>query len=203
MTTYTLPDLPYDYGALAPSIAGEIMELHHSKHHQTYVNGLNDTLEKLAAARDKGDFGAIVGLEKSLAFNVSGHVLHSLFWKNLSPDGGGKPEGELLAAIEEFFGDFEAFKSQLAAATTSVQGSGWGALAWEPIGQRLIIEQVYDHQGNVGNGAGPLLVIDAWEHAFYLQYKNVKADYVEAIWNIVNWRDVGERFARVRDFSLV
>ena len=198
MTTYTLPDLPYDYGALAPSIAGEIMELHHSKHHQTYVNGLNDTLEKLAAARDKGDFGAIVGLEKSLAFNVSGHVLHSLFWKNLSPDGGGKPEGELLAAIEEFFGDFEAFKSQLAAATTSVQGSGWGALAWEPIGQRLIIEQVYDHQGNVGNGAGPLLVIDAWEHAFYLQYENRKTEFFQAIWNVWNWSDVAERFEAAR-----
>ena len=167
------------------------------------MKGANETLEKLEAARAKGDFAAIVGLQKSMAFNVSGHVLHSLFWKNLSPNGGGKPEGELQAAIENFFGDFEAFKAQLAAATTTVQGSGWGALAWEPTGQRLIVEQVYDHQGNVGNGSEPLLVFDAWEHAYYLQYKNVRADYVEALWEIVNWADVAERFARVRQYRLV
>jgi Fe-Mn family superoxide dismutase len=203
MAAYTLPDLPYDYTALEPYYSAEILELHHDKHHAAYVKGANSTLEKLEAARDSQDYDAIVGLQKSLAFNVSGHVLHSLFWKNLSPDGGDKPQGELAAAIDEFFGDFDAFKAQLAAVTTSVQGSGWGALAWEPVGQRLIVEQVYDHQGNVGNGSGPLLVIDAWEHAFYLQYKNVKADYVEAIWNVVNWQDVADRFERVRGFNLV
>jgi Fe-Mn family superoxide dismutase len=203
MPAYTLPDLPYDYAALEPHYSAEVLQLHHDKHHAAYVEGANDTLEKLEAARAKSDFNAIVGLQKSMAFNVSGHVLHSLFWKNLSPDGGGKPEGELAAAIERFFGDFEAFKAQLAAATTTVQGSGWGALAWEPTGQRLIVEQVYDHQGNVGNGSEPLLVIDAWEHAYYLQYKNVRADYVEAIWEIVHWTDVAERFARVRQFTLV
>jgi Fe-Mn family superoxide dismutase len=203
MAAYSLPDLPYDYGALEPHYSAQVLELHHDKHHAAYVNGANSALEKLESARTSDDFDAIVGLQKSLAFNVSGHVMHSLFWKNLSPDGGGKPEGELQAAIDEFFGDFEAFKAQLTAVTTSVQGSGWGALAWEPIGQRLIVEQVYDHQGNVGNGSGPILVIDAWEHAFYLQYKNVKADYVEAIWNIVNWADVAERFQKVRGFTLV
>jgi Fe-Mn family superoxide dismutase len=203
MAPYSLPDLPYDFGALEPHYSAEVLELHHDKHHAAYVKGANDTLDKLDAARTSDDFDAIVGLQKSLAFNVSGHVMHSLFWKNLSPDGGGKPEGELAAAIDEYFGDFDAFKAQLTAATTTVQGSGWGALAWEPIGQRLIVEQVYDHQGNVGNGSGPVLVIDAWEHAFYLQYKNVKADYVDAIWNIVNWQDVAERFDRVRGFSLV
>ena len=203
MAAYSLPDLPYDYGALEPHYSAEVLELHHDKHHAAYVKGANTALEKLDAARSSDDFDAIVGLQKSLAFNVSGHVMHSLFWKNLSPDGGGKPEGELAAAIDEFFGDFEAFKAQLSAVTTSIQGSGWGALAWEPVGQRLIVEQVYDHQGNVGNGSGPILVIDAWEHAFYLQYKNVKADYVEAIWNIVHWADVAERFDRVRGFQLV
>ncbi|MCU1484996.1 MAG: Superoxide dismutase [Actinomycetia bacterium] len=203
MAAYSLPDLPYDVGALEPHYSAEVLELHHDKHHAAYVKGANDTLEKLEAARTSDDFDAIVGLQKSLAFNVSGHVMHSLFWKNLSPDGGGKPEGELQAAIDEFFGDFEALKAQLTAVTTSIQGSGWGALAWEPIGQRLIVEQVYDHQGNVGNGSGPILVIDAWEHAFYLQYKNVKADYVAAIWNIVNWPDVAERFQKVRGFTLV
>ena len=203
MPAYTLPDLPYDYGALEPHYSAQVLELHHDKHHDAYVKGANETLEKLEAARAKDDFAAIVGLQKSMAFHVSGHVLHSLFWKNLSPNGGGKPEGELQAAVDNFFGDFDAFKAQLAAATTTVQGSGWGVLAWEPTGQRLIVEQVYDHQGNVGNGSEPLLVFDAWEHAYYLQYKNVKADYVEALWEIVNWQDVAERFARVRQYKLV
>jgi Fe-Mn family superoxide dismutase len=203
MAAYSLPDLPYDFGALEPHYSAEMLQLHHDKHHAAYVKGANDTLEKLEAARTSDDFDTIVGLQKSLAFNVSGHVMHSLFWKNLSPDGGDKPQGDLASAIDEFFDDFDAFKAQLTAVTTSIQGSGWGALAWEPTGQRLIIEQVYDHQGNVGNGSGPIFVIDAWEHAFYLQYKNVKADYVAAIWNIVNWTDVAERFARVRGFTLV
>ena len=203
MVAYELPDLPYDYAALEPHYSAEILELHHDKHHAAYVDGANAALEKLEGARQSDDFDTIVGLQKSLAFNVSGHVMHSLFWKNLSPDGGGKPEGALADALDEFFGDFDAFKSQFAAVTTSIQGSGWGALAWEPLGQRLIIEQVYDHQGNVGNGSGPIFVIDAWEHAFYLQYKNVKADYVEAIWNVVNWHDVAMRFERVRSFELI
>ena len=131
-----------------------------------------------------------MGLEKSHAFNLSGHVLHSLFWQNLSPDGGGKPDGELAAAIDEYFGGFDAFKAQLTNATTTVQGSGWGVLAWEPLGERLYVEQVYDHQGNVGQSGVNLLVFDAWEHAYYLQYFNVRADFVEALWNLVNWADV-------------
>jgi superoxide dismutase, Fe-Mn family len=203
MASYTLPDLPYDVAALEPHYSAEILELHHDKHHAAYVTGANKAVEALAEARSSQDFDAIVGLQKTLAFNLSGHVLHSLFWKNLSPDGGGRPEGDLLAAIEESFQSFDGFRAQLTAATTTVQGSGWGVLAWEPVGERLIVEQVYDHQGNVGNGAGPLLVIDAWEHAYYLQYKNVRADYVEAIWNVVDWQDVTERFERARGFSLV
>jgi Fe-Mn family superoxide dismutase len=195
MTTYTLPDLPYDYGALEPHYSAKLLELHHDKHHAAYVKGLNDTMEQLADARAKGDYSSIVGLEKSHAFNLSGHVLHSLFWTNLSPDGGGKPDGELAAAIDENFGSFDAFKAQLTSATTTVQGSGWGVLAWEPLGKRLYVEQVYDHQGNIGQSGVNLLVFDAWEHAFYLQYLNVKADYVKALWEIVNWDDVASRFA--------
>jgi superoxide dismutase, Fe-Mn family len=201
--TYKLPDLPYDYGALEPHLSGQIIELHHDKHHATYVAGANQTLEKLEAARESGDFGAIVGLEKALAFNLSGHVLHSLYWNNMSPDGGGKPEGELESAIDEFFGSFDGFKSQLTEATTTVQGSGWGALMWDPLGQRLYTAQIHDHQDNIGQGSTPLLVIDIWEHAFYLQYKNVKADYVEAFWNIVNWNDVAQRLKKVRKNALV
>jgi Fe-Mn family superoxide dismutase len=198
MPMYTLPDLPYDFSALEPHYSAEVLELHHDKHHAAYVAGTNTTLERLADARAEGEFGAIVGLEKTLAFNISGHVLHSIFWKNLSPDGGEKPVGDLSAAIDEYFGSFDAFKAQLTSATTTIQGSGWGVLAWEPLGQRLIIEQVYDHQGNAGQGSVPLLVLDAWEHAYYLQYKNVKADYVTALWNIVNWVDVADRLASIR-----
>jgi Fe-Mn family superoxide dismutase len=200
--TYTLPDLPYDYSALEPHYSAKVLELHHDKHHAAYVKGLNDTMEQLAEARDKGDFSSIVGLEKSHAFNLSGHVLHSILWTNLSPDGGDKPQGELAAAIDESFGSFDAFKAQLTNATTTVQGSGWGVLAWEPLGHRLYVEQVYDHQGNVGQSGVNLLVFDAWEHAFYLQYLNVKADYVKALWNIVNWNDVAARFAAGRKVSL-
>jgi superoxide dismutase, Fe-Mn family len=202
MTKYTLPDLPYDYAALEPHYSGQILELHHDKHHAGYVSGANTTLDLLHEAREKGDFSGIVGLEKALAFNVSGHVLHSIFWKNLSPDGGDKPEGELANAVDEFFGSFDAFKGQFNQTSLTIQGSGWGVLAWEPLGQRLIVEQVYDHQGSLGNGSLPLLAFDAWEHAFYLQYRNVKADFFNALWNIVNWADVSERFAAARRVAI-
>lgn len=197
MGEYTLPDMPYDYAALEPAITGEILELHHSKHHAAYVKGANDTLERLAEARDKGEFGGLVGLEKTFAFNLSGHVLHSIFWQNLSPDGGDRPDGELSSAIDEHFGSFEAFQKQLTTATAGVQGSGWGILAWEPLSRRLVIEQVYDHHGNVGMNTTPLLVFDAWEHAYYLQYRNVRPDYVEKLWSLVNWSDVTQRFSTV------
>jgi Fe-Mn family superoxide dismutase len=194
MGTYTLPDLPYDYAALEPAISGEILELHHAKHHAAYVKGANDTLDQLAESRDKGQFGTLVGLEKTLAFNLSGHVLHSIFWQNLSGDGGDRPDGGLGDAITEHFGSFDAFAKQLTTATTGVQGSGWGVLAWEPLGRRLLVEQVYDHHGNVGQGSVPLLVFDAWEHAYYLQYRNVRPDYVNRLWDLVNWPDVTARY---------
>lgn len=195
MAQYTLPDLPYDYGDLAPAISGEIMELHHDKHHAAYVKGTNDTLDQLAEAREKGALGGLVGLEKTLAFNLSGHKLHSIFWTNLSPEGGERPDGELADRIVEDFGSFDAFKSQLTTATAAVQGSGWGVLAHDPLGDRLIVTQVYDHHGNVGVDTTPLLVFDAWEHAYYLQYKNVRPDYVSELWNIVNWQNVAERYS--------
>ncbi|MGI5162466.1 superoxide dismutase [Microbispora sp. CA-102843] len=198
MTRYTLPDMPYDYAALEPAITGEILELHHAKHHAAYVKGANDTLERLAEARDKGEFGGLVGLEKTFAFNLSGHVLHSIFWQNLSPDGGDRPDGALGEAIDEHFGSFEAFQKQLSTATSTVQGSGWGVLAWEPLGRRLVVEQVYDHHGNVGMNATPLLVFDAWEHAYYLQYRNVRPDYVEKLWSLIDWNDVIARFEAAR-----
>ncbi|MHB8262362.1 MAG: superoxide dismutase [Acidimicrobiales bacterium] len=199
---YTLPELPYDYSALEPYYSGENLELHHSKHHAAYVTGANTTLERLAEVREKNDFGSLVGLEKTLAFNISGHVLHSIFWKNMVPGGGGQPEGELAAAITEHFGSFDAFKAQLTQTSVLVQGSGWGALAYEPLGKRLIVEQVYDHHGNLGNGSVPLLVFDVWEHAYYLHYRNVRADFVNALWSVVNWEDVSTRFESARKLDV-
>jgi Fe-Mn family superoxide dismutase len=185
----------------SPRSPGEILELHHAKHHAAYVKGANDTLEKLAEARDKGEFGGLVGLvglEKTYAFDLSGHVLHTIFWQNLSPDGGDRPDGDLGAAIDEHFGSFDAFAQQLTTATSTVQGSGRGVLAWEPLGRRLVVEQVYDHHGNVGMNTTPLLVFDAWEHAYYLQYRNVRPDYVEKLWGLINWNDVIARYDAAR-----
>ena len=198
MAAYTLPDLPYDYGALEPHISGEIMQLHHDKHHNTYVTALNEVLEKLAAARDGGDFGAIVGMEKTLSFNLGGHLNHSVFWKNLSPDGGDKPDGELAAAINESFGSFDGFQAHFTSAATTIQGSGWAILAWDTLGQSLHIVQLYDQQANVPVCMVPIVMVDMWEHAFYLQYKNVKPDYVKAWWNVVNWTDAAARFEAAR-----
>jgi len=196
MADYTLPDLAYDYSALAPSITGEIMELHHSKHHAAYVAGANTALEKMAEARDTNNFAAIGGLEKALAFNLGGHTNHSIFWTNMSPEGGDKPVGALATAIDENFGSFDKFAAHFTHNAMTIMGSGWSILAWDTIGHKLIIVQLYDQQGNVPIGLIPLLMLDMWEHAFYLQYKNVKADYVKAWWNVVDWANVQDRFAK-------
>jgi Fe-Mn family superoxide dismutase len=198
LAEYTLPDLPYDYSALEPHISGQIMELHHDKHHAAYVAGANTALEKLAAARESGSLDTVNLLQKNLAFNLGGHVNHSVFWNNLSPDGGDKPDGELAAAIDEHFGSFDGFTAHFGAVANGVQGSGWSILAWDCLGQRPVIVQLYDQQGNIPLGLVPLLMLDMWEHAFYLQYKNVKADYVKAFWNVVNWADVAARFSAAR-----
>lgn len=194
MGNYQLPDLAYDYGALQPYVSARILELHHGKHHQAYVDGANTTIEKLDEMRAKRDFSSIVGAEKTLAFHVSGHVMHSIFWENVSPNGGGEPDGLLKHSLEENFGDFATFKLQMSQSAVSVQGSGWASLAWEPVGERLVIEQIYDHHENSIQGTTPLLVIDVWEHAYYLQYENRRAEYVEKMWNVINWPDVARRF---------
>jgi len=199
MAKYTLPDLPYDYAALEPHISGKIMQLHHDKHHAAYVTGANTALEQLAEARETGNLANVNKLEKDLAFNLGGHVNHSIFWTNLSPDGGGQPEGELAAAIDEFFGGFEKFQAHFTAAATGIQGSGWAVLSWDPIGEQLIIQQLFDQQSNTAMGTIPVFQLDMWEHAFYLDYLNVKADYVKAVWNIANWQNVQKRFEAARE----
>lgn len=167
MADYVLPDLDYDYGAL----------------------------EQLAEARDKGDHGSILLHEKNLAFHLGGHANHNMWWKNLSPDGGDKPTGDLADALDDAFGSFDQFRAQFTAAANGLQGSGWAVLGYDPLGAKLLTFQLYDQQSNVPQGIVPLLQVDMWEHAYYLQYTNLKADYVKAFWNVVNWADVQERFA--------
>ena len=179
---YTLPELPYDYAALEPHISAKIMELHHDKHHAAYVAGANAALEQLEEARENGAYGNVSKLSKDLAFNLGGHTNHSIFWNNLSPEGGDKPTGELAAAIDEFFGSFDKFREHFTNVALTIQGSGWAILAWDTVGKRVALI--------------PVLQLDMWEHAFYLDYQNVKGEYVKAFWNIVNWADVQARFER-------
>jgi Fe-Mn family superoxide dismutase len=175
------------------------MELHHSKHHQAYVTGANTALEQLAEARESGNLANVNKLEKDLAFNLGGHVNHSIFWKNLSPDGGDKPTGELGAAIDDNIGSFDAFRAHFTATALGVQGSGWAILAWDILGAQPIIVQLYDQQGNLPAGLIPLLMLDVWEHAYYLDYQNVRADYVKAFWNIANWDNAQQRLQAARE----
>lgn len=195
MPVYSLPGLPYDYSALEPHISGGIMELHHGKHHAAYVKTANQVLDQLAEARAKMDFTRLAALERALAFNLSGHILHSILWQNLTPKGGGAPQqGPFASAVEADFGGLDSFRKQITEVASTIMGSGWAALVWEPIGKKLLITQIYDHQSNLAQGGVPLLVIDAWEHAYYLQYQNRKAEFFEAVWKLWNWRDIEARY---------
>ena len=197
MAVYELPELPYAYDALEPHISAEIMTLHHDKHHATYVAGANAALEALEAERNgEANPDRLRALSKNLAFNLGGHTNHSIFWKNMAPNAGGTPTGQIAEAIDRDFGSFEAFKKQFSGVATGLQGSGWAVLGYDHIAGRLIIQQLTDQQGNISVDFTPVLMLDMWEHAFYLQYKNVKADYVQAWWNVVNWDDVNERYAK-------
>ncbi|XP_069788263.1 superoxide dismutase [Mn], mitochondrial [Narcine bancroftii] len=191
---HTLPDLPYDYGALEPHISAEIMQLHHSKHHATYVNNLNIAEEKYAESLTKGDVTGQIALQPALRFNGGGHVNHSIFWTNLSPSGGGEPVGALMEMIKRDFGSFEKLKEMMTAISLGVQGSGWGWLGYNKNSGRMQLAACPNQDPLQGTtGLNPLLGIDVWEHAYYLQYKNVRGEYLKAIWNVINWENVGER----------
>lgn len=199
---FKLPELTYSLNALEPAYSGELLELHHDKHHAAYVKGLNKALADLAEVREKNDYSKINQLQKDLAFHFSGHILHSIFWRNMSPNGGGSPDGALAEAIDASFGSADRLRQQLSQAATSIQGSGWSALCFEPISGQLMVEQIYDHQGNLPNGSLPLLVLDMWEHAYYLQYRNEKKKWVDAFWDLVDWSDVSDRFTGVKPLDL-
>ncbi len=192
-----LPDLPYDFSALEPVISAEIMQLHYSKHHQAYVNNLNVALEKHAEAEKKGDLAAMIALQGAIRFNGGGHLNHSIFWSHLAPPskgGGGEPSGKLRESIVSTFSSFEAFVEKLSGMSVAIQGSGWGWLGWDPGQKRLVLATCANQDPLSSLGLIPLLGIDVWEHAYYLQYKNVRAEYVKNFWKIVNWKTVEKRF---------
>jgi Fe-Mn family superoxide dismutase len=193
---YTLPDLPYDYAALEPAIGGKIMETHHKKHHQTYVNNLNNALQQFAEAESKNDLTKMLSLQSAIKFNGGGHFNHSIFWTNLAPvsaGGGAPPTGPLLTAIERDFGSVENLKSQLTAASLGIQGSGWGWLGYNKANGKL---EIYTKPNQDPlTEATPLLGIDVWEHAYYYTYGPARAEYLKNFWNITNWKNVAERFA--------
>jgi len=194
---YTLPDLPYDYSALEPVISGEIMQIHHKKHHQTYVTNLNAALEKYQKAEAKKDLAEMISLQQAIKFNGGGHVNHSIFWTNLAPPkkgGGDSPSGELSKKIEQSFGSVQNFITKFNDKTAAIQGSGWGWLGYCKTDDKLKIVTCANQDPLSTQGLTPLLGIDVWEHAYYLQYKNARADYLKNIWQAVNWKNVGERF---------
>lgn len=197
MQKAVLPPLPYPVDALEPFYDAKTVEIHHGKHHLAYVNGYNTALDRLHSAREAGDFSLVKHWSRELAFHGGGHILHSLFWTNLKPGGGGEPHGVLADAIGEQFGSFTTFDKQLRAATNAVEGSGWGAVAKGPGGE-LAIVQIEKHQNQLLPGWQPILVIDVWEHAYYIKYHNRRTEFVDAVVShLLNWREIERRFASV------
>ena len=192
--THELPALPYDYNALEPHIDEQTMKLHHDIHHLGYVKGLNNAEAKLAEARESGDFGLVKHWERELAFHGAGHFLHCVFWENMGPDGGGEPSGALADAISSKFGSFESFMKQFKAAGGAVEGSGWVLLVMNHTTKALEILTAEKHHNLTQWVVTPLLVCDVWEHAYYLNYQNKRAAYLEAFTNVINWKDVEKRF---------
>lgn len=192
---HTLPPLPYAYNALEPYIDEKTMRIHHDKHHQSYVDGLNKAENKLAEARKSGDFDLVKHWERELAFNGAGHYLHTIFWNVMSPQGGGRPTGPLLEAIDQSFGSYDSFKKQFTEAANKVEGGGWAILVWSPRSHRLEILTAEKHQNLSQWDVVPLLALDVWEHAYYLKHQNNRADYINDWWKVVNWPYVSERYA--------
>lgn len=196
---YELPDLSYGHDALEPHIEQQIMELHHTGHHQNYVDGANEALAELDEMRDSGNFEDIKAVKRDLAFNLSGHVNHTIFWENMAPDGGGEPTGELADQIEQSFGSFETFQNEFSQTAEEVESVGWAMLFYEPLSDELIIGQIESQHLLAHQDSTPLLTLDVWEHAYYLQYQNERETYIDEWWNVVDWNDVTERYQAARE----
>ena len=194
---YTLPPLPYEMNALEPQYHRQTLQIHHDKHHQGYVSGLNKVLASLADARSQGQWDHIQTLSEHLAFHGSGHVLHTLFWHSMTP-GGSQPSQDMQTAIGQAFGSMDQFRAQFQQATKAVEASGWGVLAWEPVADQLVILQAGKHQNLAIWGVVPLLVCDVWEHAYYLQYQNERGKWIDAFCELANWKFASDRLAWAR-----
>jgi Fe-Mn family superoxide dismutase len=195
MGEYSLPKLSYDYQDLEPYMSEEQLRIHHTKHHQAYVDGANAALERLAAARKSGEELDMKAWLKNFSFMIGGHVLHSLFWDNLSPKGSGAPSGKLAEAITGDFGSVEQFKKEFTACAMSIEGSGWVCLVKDPMSRKLMIMQIEKHNCNLYPTHDIIMVLDFWEHAYYIDHKNAKAGFVDAFWKMVDWDEVGKRLS--------
>jgi superoxide dismutase len=195
---HQLPPLPYAYSALEPHIDEQTMRLHHEKHHQSYVDGLNKAERMMAQARETGNFDLLRHWEREAAFNGAGHYLHTIFWNVMSPNGGGEPTGALAEQIQQDFGSLEAFRKHFTHAAEKVEAVGWALLVWAPRSHRLEILQAEKHQNLSQWDVIPLLVLDVWEHAYYLKYQNKRSEYVDAWWNVVDWDSVAKRFEKAK-----
>lgn len=196
---HVLPPLPYPFNALEPYIDEKTMRIHHNKHHQSYVDGLNKAEKKLAEARKTGNFELVKHWERELAFHGSGHNLHTIFWTIMNPEGGGEPQGPLAEQIQKDFGSFAKFKKHFSEAAEQVEGGGWAILTWSPRYHRLEILQAEKHQNLTQWESIPLLPLDVWEHAYYLKHQNKRVDYIEDWWNVVYWPAVQERYLKARE----
>jgi len=190
---HQLPPLPYPYNAMEPVISSTTLRIHHDRHHKSYVEGLNKAELKLVEARRQGDFSLVKHWERELAFNGSGHILHSIYWTIMTPGGPSQPCAETWRQINNYCGSFAAFQKQFTEAAVQVEALGWGVLVWEPSWGRLEILSAEKHQNLTQWGSIPILVVDVWEHAYYLDYQNRREEYVKAWWQLVNWAEVERR----------
>ncbi len=206
MAQYELPKLPYAYDALEPHIDAKTMEIHHTKHHQTYTTKLNEALGKCSSDVQNKDIIDILGdlnqvpddLRKAINFNGGGFDNHRLFWNNMKPNGGGEPGGAVADAINSSFGSFADFKEKFSSTTTVIQGSGWGWLVYNPSSSKVEYVAMSNQDSPRTKGLVPLLGLDVWEHAYYLKYQNKRPDYVSAWWNVVNWDEVDNRLSKAK-----
>lgn len=196
-TPFVLPELAFDPAVLSPYLDPYAVEIHHSRHHAAYVRGANETFEKIAVGRKKNDYHDLLRLEKDFAFHHAGHVLHSLMWRHLGAPHNDDPNGSLLKYIEDSFGNFQTFLSELTISATVVQGSGWVLACWDPVGHHIMIQPVQNHELGLSATMVPFLAIDVWEHAYYLQFQNKRTDYIDAYWNVVQWKSVSEHFSEI------
>ncbi|MGI0023229.1 MAG: superoxide dismutase [Nitrososphaeraceae archaeon] len=206
MGKYELPSLPYSYDALEPHIDAKTMEIHHTKHHQTYTDKLNAALEKCPSDIQNKDIVEILSnidqipadQKSAINFNGGGFDNHRIFWQNMKANGGGEASGSIAAAINESFGSFSAFKEKFSSSTVLIQGSGWGWLAYNPSSKKVEYKSMPNQTSPRTEGLTPLLGCDVWEHAYYLKYQNKRPDYITAWWNVINWQDVSERFDKAK-----